>query len=191
MARSGPRGGAEAMLPGNTAANAQPTTIWGLYGYDAEGVWWEQSHFIIYRGRRKIDGQPVLIKLLKGDAESGRKCLQREFQITQELISDCVVKPLAFEQTERGPALIYADEAARPLEELAAKARLDIEVVLNIGARISRGCCSHPQGAPCSRQPKPDHYLVRCRQQTRSHIRFRQCRDVSRVETGKKFSGLR
>ena len=125
------------MLPGNTAANAQPITIRGLYGYDAEGVWWEQSHFIIYRGRRKIDGQPVLIKLLKGDAESGRKCLQREFQVTQEIVSDCVVKPIAFEQTERGPALIYADEAARPLEELAAKGRLDIDVVLNIGARIT------------------------------------------------------
>ena len=129
--------GAEAMLPGNTAANAQPTTIRGLYGYDAEGVWWEQSHFIIYRGRRKIDGQPVLIKLLKGDAESGRKCLQREFQVTQEIVSDCVVKPIAFEQTERGPALIYSAEAARPLEELAAKGRLDIDVVLNIGARLT------------------------------------------------------
>ena len=36
-----------------------------------------------------------------------------------------------------GPALIYADEGARPLEELAAKAPLDIDTVLTIGASIA------------------------------------------------------
>ena len=35
------------MLPGNTAADGQPTTFRGLYGYDSEGVWWEQPHFVI------------------------------------------------------------------------------------------------------------------------------------------------
>ena len=125
------------MLPGNTAANGQPTTFRGLYGYDSEGVWWEQPHFVIYRGRRKIDGKCVLIKLPKGTPESGLNWLQHDYRIAQGLASDCVVKPLAFEQTERGPALIFADEGARPLEELAASAPLDTEAILTIGGNIA------------------------------------------------------
>jgi hypothetical protein len=54
------------MLPGKALTGNRPATIRGLYGYDSEGVWWEQSHSITYRGRRKVDGHRVLIKLLIG-----------------------------------------------------------------------------------------------------------------------------
>ena len=123
------------MRPGITPTNSQPTSIRGLYGYDIESVWWEQSHAIIYRARRKIDELPLLIKLPKGSAAGEQ--FQREFQIAKGLTSDRIVKPLAFEQTDFGPALIYADQGARPLEELAAKAPLDAETILTIGASIA------------------------------------------------------
>jgi hypothetical protein len=134
------------MLPSNAPANDQPTTFRGLYGYDSEGIWWEQPHSVIYRGRRKIDGKPVLIKLPKGSLEGAVSWLQRDFQFAQGLTSDCAVRPLAFEQTERGPALIYADEGARPLEELAVKSPLDVDPILTVGADIAGAVAAlHPE----------------------------------------------
>ena len=61
------------MLPVNTVTGSQAAIVRGLYGYDTEGIWWEQPHAIIYRGRRKIDGLRVLIKLLRdpGSTEWG------------------------------------------------------------------------------------------------------------------------
>ena len=117
----------------------QPAIVRGLYGYDTEGFWCEQPHAIIFRGRRRIDGQRVLVKLLRdpGSTAWGEDWLQRDYRIAQWIAANCVVKPSASEQTDLGPALIYADEGARPLEEFAAKAPLDIDTVLTIGASIA------------------------------------------------------
>ena len=117
----------------------QPALIRGLYGYDTEEIWSEQPHAIIYRGRRSVDGLPVLIKLLRdpGSIDWGADWLERDYQIAHDLTATCAVKPLAFEQTDRGPALIYTDDGARPLEELAAKGPPDIDTALKIGASIA------------------------------------------------------
>ena len=90
----------------------QPALIRGLYGYDAEGIWWEQPHAFIYHGRRRVDALPVLIKLLRdpGSTDWGADWLQRDYQIAQGLAANCAVKPFAFEQTDWGPALVYANE---------------------------------------------------------------------------------
>ena len=127
------------MLPVNTLTGSQAAIVRGLYGYDTEEIWWEQPHAIIYRGRRTVDGLRVLVKLLRDpcSTEWGEDWLQRDYRIAQGLAAHCAVKPFAFEQTDLGPALIYADQAARPLEELAAKAPLDIDTVLTIGASIA------------------------------------------------------
>jgi predicted ATPase/class 3 adenylate cyclase len=110
-----------------------------LSGYDIENIWWEERHAIIYRARRKVDGLHVLIKLLREPVPDDPRAdwLQRDYQIAQLLKAKCAVKPFAFERTDLGPALIYGDEGARPLEELAATAPLGIEIVLTIGAGIA------------------------------------------------------
>ena len=127
------------MLPVGTLGGLQPALIRGLYGYDAEQIWLEQPHAILYRGRRRVDALPVVIKLLRNpDAtEWGASWLQRDYDIAQGLAAGCAVKPLAIEHTDRGPALIYADAGARPLEEVAAKAPLAIETALTIGASLA------------------------------------------------------
>ena len=119
--------------------DGQSALIRGLYGYDTEQIWWEQPHAIIYRGRRRVDGLPVLIKLLRepGSTDWRAGWLQRDYEIAQGLTANCAVKPLALEQTDRGPALIFADEGARSLEEVAAKGPLDIATALNIGASLA------------------------------------------------------
>jgi predicted ATPase/class 3 adenylate cyclase len=117
----------------------QPPNDWGLHGYDIKEIWWEERHAIIYRGWRRLDGLRVLIKLLR-ESEQGdprAEWLQREYQIAQFLKANCAVKPFAVEQTDKGLALVYADDGARPLEELATESPLDIETVLTTGAGIA------------------------------------------------------
>jgi predicted ATPase/class 3 adenylate cyclase len=128
------------MLPtGITEIKSQPTLIRGLYGYEIEQVCWERPHAIVYRALRKIDALPLLVKLLRdpGSADWRADWFQRDYQIAQGLSLDCALKPLAFEQTDRGPALIYADACACPLEEASAKAPLSIETALTIGASLA------------------------------------------------------
>src|SRR6476660_3570306 len=127
------------MLPVSSLTGSQAAIVRGLYGYDTEGIWWQQPHAIIFRGRRKIDGLRVLVKLLRdpGSTEWGEDWLQRDYRIAQGLAANYGIKPSSFEQTDLGPALIYADEGARPLEELAAKAPLDVDSILTIGASIA------------------------------------------------------
>ena len=65
----------------------RPATIRGLYGYDIEEACCEQTHVVLYRGRRKIDGLKVLVKLLRNSAtaEWGSDWFQRDHQISHGL----------------------------------------------------------------------------------------------------------
>src|SRR5262245_52245141 len=104
------------MLPSGVVGNSLPALVRGLYGYEIESVCWEQPHATVCRARRKVDSLPLLVKLLRTSSDDWRASwFQRDYQIAQGLRLDCAFKPLAFEQTDRGPALIYADAGASPL----------------------------------------------------------------------------
>ena len=51
------------MLATGSLSSLQPAIVRGLYGYDIEKICCEQPHALLYRGRRKADGLPILIKL--------------------------------------------------------------------------------------------------------------------------------
>ena len=112
----------------------------GLRGYEVGDVWWETRNTVTYRGQRTLDRMPVLIKLLRGleSADTLGNWLERDYQVAQRLRDKCAAKPFALERVNNSPVLIYADEGARPLEALAAKAPLDLETVLAVGARIAQ-----------------------------------------------------
>ena len=132
------------MLAAGSLSSLQPAMVRGLYGYDIDKICCEQPHANVYYGRRKTDGLPVLIKLLRDPAaaEWGAEWLERDHQIAQGLGSGCAAKPLAFERTDWGPALVYADEGARPLEALAGQGPLDVETALTVGAAIAEAVAS-------------------------------------------------
>ena len=107
----------------------RPAIVRGLYGYEIEDICSEQTHTILYRGRRKIDGLKVLIKLFRNSPvpDWGADWFQRDCQISQDLGASYAARSLAFERTDVGPALIYVDGGERPLEELTTKSPLDID----------------------------------------------------------------
>ena len=123
----------------NELTDLRAETVRGLYGYDIDEICCEQTQTILYRGRRKIDGLKVLIKLFRNSTipDWGTDWLQRDYQIAQGLRANCAAKPVAFEQTDRGPALVYADDGTRPLETLITKDPLDIEIALTLAASIA------------------------------------------------------
>jgi serine/threonine protein kinase len=127
------------MLPARPLSGLQPGFVRGLYGYDIDQIFCEQHHALIYHGRRKADGLPILIKLLRDHEASdwGADWFERDYQIAQGLGAAYVAMPLAFEQTDCGPALVYADEGAQPLERLAGRGPLDIETALTVGAALA------------------------------------------------------
>jgi histidine kinase len=127
------------MLEGREQKGLQPAIGRRRHGYDIGAIWCQQRHAIIHRGQRRADAHSVLIKLLRDlqPTDTGAEWLQRDYEIGNLLRAKCAVKPLAFEQTDSGPAIVYADNGARPLKELSDKAPLDIDTVLTIGAGIA------------------------------------------------------
>lgn len=108
--------------------------------YRVEDIWWEDHHTVIYRALRKPDLLRVLLKTSRDSSQAPQTrvdSLEREYQITQSLVTDCAAKPFALEKTALGSMLVYADEGFRPLEELAAKAPCDLETVLTLGISIA------------------------------------------------------
>ena len=108
--------------------------------YGVEGIWWEDRHMVIYRALRKQDMLRVLLKTPRASSQAPETrvdSLEREYQITQSLVTDCAAKPFALEKTASGTVLVYADEGFRPLEELAAKAPLNLESVLTLGISMA------------------------------------------------------
>lgn len=112
----------------------RPATVRGLYGYEIDGVFSELPHAAIYRGRRKMDGLKVLIKLFRDLAipDWGANWFQHDYHISHGLRSDYVATPLAFEHTDLGPAIIYVDDGKQPLEKHAATGPLSLESALTM-----------------------------------------------------------
>ena len=92
----------ECRAPPGGISDHRPAIVRGLYGYEIEDICSEQTHTILYQGRRKIDGLKVLIKLFRKSPVPDWRAdwLQRDYQIAQGLGASYAVKPLAFEQTD-------------------------------------------------------------------------------------------
>ena len=103
------------MLPTRSLSSLHPAIVRGLYGYDIETICCEQPHALLYRGRRKADGLPILIKLLRDPGASDWRAdwFERDYQIAQGLGASYAAKPLAFEQTDCGPAIQQVRAALR------------------------------------------------------------------------------
>jgi hypothetical protein len=92
------------MLPARPLSGLQRGFVRGLYGYDIDQIFCEQHHALIYHGRRKADGLPILIKLLRDHEASdwGADWFERDYQIAQGLGAAYVATPLAFDGWRAG-----------------------------------------------------------------------------------------
>ncbi|XYH98762.1 AAA family ATPase [Sorangium sp. So ce1128] len=111
-----------------------------LSGYTLTTKAYEGTETILYRGRRRVDGAPVAVKLTRNEYPTGRDFarLRREFSILQELRDvPGVVRAYALEKCGRGLALVMEDLGAASLHDLEKAQRLGVEATLKIAISVA------------------------------------------------------
>ncbi|WAS91371.1 AAA family ATPase [Nannocystis punicea] len=80
----------------------------------------EGADHVVYRARRKEDGRPVVLKVLRRD-HAGPRALGRlihEYEVAHALDAAAVVKPCAIDALDGQPALVLEDFGGRSLDRL-------------------------------------------------------------------------
>ncbi|WP_437972278.1 ATP-binding sensor histidine kinase [Sorangium sp. So ce260] len=80
----------------------------------------EGSDTLLYRGLRKDDGLPVVIKVLRHDHASprARERLRHEYEVARALDTTAIVRPCALEMFGEQPALVLEDFGGVSLDRL-------------------------------------------------------------------------
>lgn len=107
--------------------------------YELLQVLYEVRDLAVYRGRRKIDGAPVRLKLLRAGGLDHRQLarLRHEHLVTRDLDVPCVLRALGIEQVGSATALVMEDFEGQPLSDLVRQGRPDLRTTLRIAAAIA------------------------------------------------------
>ncbi|MBW4508255.1 MAG: AAA family ATPase [Scytonematopsis contorta HA4267-MV1] len=100
---------------------------------------YESSNSLVYRGIRKKDNQPVVIKILNA-AYPTPELLSRykqEFDITHNLELTGVIKPYSLEKYQNTLVIVFEDFGGESLKILMSERRFTIEEFLRIAIKIS------------------------------------------------------
>ncbi len=99
-----------------------------LSGYQIKEQQYVGRHSVICRGKRLLDDQPVILKLLKTSYPSNEQIslMQREFEIAQLLPSDSVVQNETMIQEEGYYGLVMNDFGGESLDQFSQKNGLSL-----------------------------------------------------------------
>jgi Nif-specific regulatory protein len=108
-------------------------------GYDILQILCNDERYRLFRGRRRQDAQPALIKTPRHDAVrlAERLALEREFQILLQLPISGVAQPLEWICNDRGCALIMEDRGGVPLSEWITTRRKDLPGFFHIAIQLA------------------------------------------------------
>jgi predicted ATPase/class 3 adenylate cyclase len=124
----------------HSTANVQGRIKWlpsGLHSYEITELCCESRDAAIFRGRLREKELHVLIKVSRNDNRQNASWISRDYDITHALRLKCAAKVLAIERADAGPALVYADEGASPLENILADGPLELDAALLIGSALA------------------------------------------------------
>lgn len=105
-----------------------------LPGYTLSEPLWHGEQHVLYRGRRRIDNRPVIVKLAaeRTPPPAVLEALRREFELGHALALPETLRALAWLEPEVGPGVVFADHGGQPL---AAQALSELA-----GADLCRLC---------------------------------------------------
>ena len=94
-------------------------TVLPLADYEIGKLIHHSDRTLVYRGRRKQDSQPIVIKLMRNEYPSFQELVQfrNQYIITRNLDIEGIVKPYALERYENRYALIMEDFGGISLDE--------------------------------------------------------------------------
>ena len=108
-------------------------------GYDVLEEFLRHGSYVVYRGRRQGDQQPVLIKspgrlpAHRSDSEA----LERQFALIRDLFIAGVPRPCDLIRDRDKTLLVLEDSGLTLLRSVLGEGRLDVPAVLNIASHLS------------------------------------------------------
>src|SRR6476469_2532512 len=111
-----------------------------LAGYDITKQIHESNNSLVYRGLRKQDNQPVILKFLKQDYPLPASLVRykQEYEITHNLNLESVPKTYSLERYHNSLAIIFEDCGGDSLKLLLASHQLTLEEFLLTAIKITR-----------------------------------------------------
>jgi len=110
-----------------------------LRGYKVHSVLYEGMQSNIYCGYRELDGQKVVLKLLRSDAPSAeeRARFQQEYELTSRLSSDAVIVVFGLETHSGSHVMVLEDFGGTALSMLDIAGQLDLKDWLRLAMKIT------------------------------------------------------
>lgn len=111
-----------------------------LAGYNIGEAIYESSNSIVYRGWRKQDRQPVIIKLLKENFPTAGLLVRykQEYEITRKLKLNSVPKTYSLEKYQNSLAIVFEDGNGQSLRTLLTKKLENIKQFLTLAIKITK-----------------------------------------------------
>lgn len=108
-------------------------------GYQIKEELYSGQNTTIYRGEHTGDNTNVIIKILKTRHPTSLEIssLKREYEISHKIMSDGVVQPLAFEQSDGHVGIILEDFGGASLDKIVNKRRVGLKPFLQLAIKLS------------------------------------------------------
>lgn len=111
-----------------------------MSGYQINKPIYESAHSVIYRGRREIDDQPVIFKVLKGEYPIPEELarFRREYEITCSLMEiDGIIQVYGLEPYKNSLLMMVEDFGGELLTRLLPDRTLKLSEFLQLAIRIT------------------------------------------------------
>ncbi|MDJ1180435.1 AAA family ATPase [Roseofilum sp. BLCC_M91] len=133
-----------------------------LAGYQADELVYDGSHTLVYRGVRKSDRQPVIIKVLHNRNPSFNELVQfrNQYVIARELEHPHILQPVALERYGNGYALILPDSGAIALSEYWHSFHSSPKDVLTLSIQLTEALHYLSQQRIIHKDIKPANLIV-------------------------------
>ncbi|MEG4059233.1 MULTISPECIES: serine/threonine-protein kinase PknK, partial [unclassified Microcoleus] len=111
-----------------------------LAGYEITNPIHESNNSLVYRGLRKQDNQPIILKFLKQDYPLPASLVRykQEYEITRNIDLESVPKTYSLERYQNSLAIIFEDSGGEALKLWLAAQKLTLEEFLPTAIKITR-----------------------------------------------------
>ncbi|OKH37413.1 serine/threonine-protein kinase PknK [[Phormidium ambiguum] IAM M-71] len=133
-----------------------------LTGYNIVESIYESSNSIVYRGWRKQDRQPVIIKLLKENFPTVGLLVRykQEYEITRKLDLNSVPKTYSLEKYQNSLAIVFEDSNGQSLRTLITNKLENIPQFLTLAIKITKALGEIHQNNIIHKDINPSNIII-------------------------------